>query len=1095
MPSQSRSIHPAVRAAALVVLGAFACDLGVEPPPDTPVLAVSAREVELFVTRGSDEPDEVTVGVSNNGRGTLSGLRVSNPVHLGAASGWLDATLQDTTIILVARAVTVAGATLDTGAYDASVDVIAEGAANSPRTIAVRLSVGRSQQIALSVGAVTFAATATNELPPSQTVTISNAGDGVLSLLQVESIAYRAGEPTGWLDTALLRTRAPTGLELRPTLVPSSKTKLHATVVVGSRIADPATDSVLVEYIVAPPPTLVVSTRTLALQAVDGDTLPIVRQVRLEELERRPLTGLRDSVSPNPGWLTSARDADNAPAILTVTVDPRGLVGGADYRGTVFVTSSAGDVEEIAVELRVRRGPTVHVSMDTVRFAMNPTGPVPAQQPVRIENAGLGTLADLDTAVTRPASWLTASLTGTTAPSDLVLGIDSTAASGLAPGTVDAAVVQVTGGQGPPQSVTVVFEMLPGPSIVLSADSVTFRSDAPAQDTLLPQALTVSVANGGTGILSGLTATVTGGSAWLTSAALGGTTGATTLTVRPDTVPDAGTYVDTVVVRSAVAGVDSVLLPVAFEVAQNVAPEPVIGLSSGDLLFRYVKTEPVPEVVLGVENLGTVPFRNLRVDHKPRWLTYNFVGDVTSPPTALQLTVNERELNPPFTDVVRLTASASGADPVPVELSVTLQVSGPEIVATSERVAFRAYRGQAPPPTAQVITVSNGASGTLDGIVATGPSWLDVTPGIPSSVAAPATVTMTPGTTDPSPPFVGTVYVDGGADNSPLPIAVVFEVDPGPTLRLETDTVRLSAVARSPGASTAVVHLYNAGFGDLGTLTAEWSQRRWLTATVDQSVAPARLELTATADSLDDGASDRVTIRSTVADAVDLVVVFDVAPPPEIQVSPTALVFHVNALTEEPPAAQTITVFDPAGGPSGDVAATSDAAWLDVGVDAGTAPVSVVVQPNAVLSSTASPYTATVTVTSTVGGSVPQQVPVTYSIDVGLDPVIELSRETLTFVRPTSAADTVPAQTVDISNGGSRTLRELSVTDVTADPTDPSLVAPVDWLFVLLDSRIAPATLTVAIKPAEAAATQRTEATLAIAAEDAETRYITVRLQ
>jgi hypothetical protein len=1089
MMPQPRSWDRTVRAALLVVLGAFACDLGVEPPPDTPVLAVSAREVDLFVTRGSDETDEWRIQISNNGRGTLSGLRVADPVYVGVASGWLDATLQDTTIILEARAVTVAGDTLGTGSYDASVDVIADGASNSPRTIAVRLSVGKSQQIALSVAEVTFAATATTDPPPSQTVTISNAGDGVLSLLEVERVAYRAGEPAGWLDTNLLRTRAPTGLELQPTMVPSSKTRLHATVFVGSRIADPTTDSVLVEYIVAPPPTLVVSTKTLTLEAVDGDTLQLTREVRLEELERRPLTGLSDSVSPNVGWLASSRDADNAPAILTVTVDPRGLVGGAVYRDTVFVTSSAGGVEEIEVVLRVRQGPTVHVSMDTVRFTMNPTDPVPAPQPVRIENAGFGTLADLDTAVTRPAPWLTASLTGTTAPSDLVLGIVGTAVGGVAPGAVDTAVVQVTGGRGDPDSVLVVFEMLPGPSIVLSSDSVTFRSDLPSQDTLLPPPLTIAVANGGTGVLSALTATVTAGAAWLGTAVLGGTTATTTLTFRPDTVPGVGRYLDTVVIRSGTPGVDSVLLPVAFEVGQNNAPEPVIGLSSDDLRFRYVKTEAVPEVVVGVENVGTVPFTNLRVDHAPRWMDAVLEGG-NDPPTTLRLTVKPDELNPPWTDVVRLTARAQGSDPDPVELPVTLQVSGPELVATSEQVVFRAYRGETPPPAAQAVTVSNGASGALDGIVATGPSWLDVTPGIPSAVQAPALITMSPNTTDPSPPLAGTVWVDGVADNSPLAIAVAFEVDSGPHLALGSDAIRLSSVEGSLDPVVLTVDLYNSGKGDLGSFNPppNWSQS-WLTATVDESVVPARLALAATASTLTSGTYDDVVrVTSQHGNTADLRVTFDVAPQPEIQVSPSALVFHVNALTEEPPEAQTITVFDPAGGPSGDISATSDAAWLNVAVDVSTAPVSVVVQPNAVLSSAASPYTATVTVTSTVGMSVPQQVLVSYYIDVGLDPVIELSREILTFVRPTSSADTIPAQTVEIRNGGSRTLRELSVTDVTDG-------GPVDWLFVLLDSRIAPATLTVAINPAEAATTQRNEATLEISGEDAEPHYVTVILQ
>ncbi|HSG80851.1 MAG TPA: hypothetical protein VLC48_01270, partial [Gemmatimonadota bacterium] len=186
MFASSASRRHRIRAASLVVLGAVACDLGVEPPPDTPLLAVSAREVNLFVIRRSDEPDEVTIQISNNGRGTLTGLRVEEPVYVGAASDWLRATLEDTTLTLTARAVTASGDTLEVGSYQASLSVAADGAGNSPRAITVNLQVGRSQQIALSAGSVTFAAQATALPPPRQTVTLSNSGDGVLSELTID---------------------------------------------------------------------------------------------------------------------------------------------------------------------------------------------------------------------------------------------------------------------------------------------------------------------------------------------------------------------------------------------------------------------------------------------------------------------------------------------------------------------------------------------------------------------------------------------------------------------------------------------------------------------------------------------------------------------------------------------------------------------------------------------------------------------------------------------------------------------------------------------------------------------------------------------
>jgi hypothetical protein len=74
---------------------------------------------------------------------------------------------------------------------------------------------------------------------------------------------------------------------------------------------------------------------------------------------------------------------------------------------------------------------------------------------------------------------------------------------------------------------------------------------------------------------------------------------------------------------------------------------------------------------------------------------------------------------------------------------------------------------------------------------------------------------------------------------------------------------------------------------------------------------------------------------------------------------------------------------------------------------------------------------------------------------------------------------------VFITNGGSGTLRDLRVVDLSAS----------DWLFVLLDSRVAPAKLTVAIDPARAAsAPANSVATLEISGEGAESKVVTVLL-
>ena len=92
-----------VKRTVVVLLAAMACDASVTPPAEVPTIAMSLREVRLFAPAGSSTPDTASVVISNNGRGSLTGLQFSDVVYQGAASGWLStSTANDTTLLLSA---------------------------------------------------------------------------------------------------------------------------------------------------------------------------------------------------------------------------------------------------------------------------------------------------------------------------------------------------------------------------------------------------------------------------------------------------------------------------------------------------------------------------------------------------------------------------------------------------------------------------------------------------------------------------------------------------------------------------------------------------------------------------------------------------------------------------------------------------------------------------------------------------------------------------------------------------------------------------------------------------------------------------------
>jgi len=175
-------------------------------------------------------------------------------------------------------------------------------------------------------------------------------------------------------------------------------------------------------------------------------------------------------------------------------------------------------------------------------------------------------------------------------------------------------------------------------------------------------------------------------------------------------------------------------------------------------------------------------------------------------------------------------------------------------------------------------------------------------------------------------------------------------------------------------------------------------------------------------------------------------------------------------------------VFDPEGRPTPGLGVTvsGDTSWFAYDVDSTSVPAAIRVWPITVPKASDTAYTAVVTVTARAGADTVRS-GLQYVVAPPQGPVIDVSRDTLVFDRANPLA-----QTVEITNGGSGTLRELTVADVTGT----------DWLFVLLDSRIAPAILTVAVN-AEAAANEpaNSVATLRIGGENADPRTITVILR
>ena len=381
------------------------------------------------------------------------------------------------------------------------------------------------------------------------------------------------------------------------------------------------------------------------------------------------------------------------------------------------------------------------------------------------------------------------------------------------------------------------------------------------------------------------------------------------------------------------------------------------------------------------------------------------VLSATETPSTLILTATPAGLAPAtYTANVAITSDAASNSPQ--TLAVTLTVGsgsgGPIIALSSASQTFSAPAGGAN-PAAQTVEVTNGGSGTLDGLAST----VTYTAGQPtgwlsaalSSPAAPSTLTLTATTGSlAAGAYTASVAVASpSAGNSPQTIAVTFNVadaGAGPLIALASTTKSFTATQGGDNPERQTIDVSNGGGGTLNGLATNVSYGAgqptgWLNAGLNRNRAPATLTLTATTGTLTAGTYNAtVAVTSGVASnsPQNVTVTFTVAPPaPTIVLSVPTLTFTAGEGGPEP-APQTVQVTSgTAGALTGLTAAVAyptapPADWLAVSLSSPTAPSTLTVTPH-LSGLTTGTYTANVAIASAVASNTPQTVAVTFFVD------------------------------------------------------------------------------------------------------------------
>jgi uncharacterized protein (TIGR03437 family) len=375
------------------------------------------------------------------------------------------------------------------------------------------------------------------------------------------------------------------------------------------------------------------------------------------------------------------------------------------------------------------------------------------------------------------------------------------------------------------------------------------------------------------------------------------------------------------------------------------------------------------------------------------WLTATPSGGSTQ--GAVSVSVNPAGLAAgAYSGTLTFTATGASAVTVPVTLIIA---PASQLSVGPAALAFTSVAGAAAPPSKPLSVSTIGAA--LSFTAATNAAWLSASP---ASGTTPATVTVS---VNPAGLAAG-VY--SGQINltapgaSPQTVAVTFTVTAVPVLTLSPASLTFTA------AGTQSVALGSTGAALPYTTS---SNAAWLTALPAAGTTPGTSSISVNPTGLAPGNyAGVVTVTPTGAAAQTVAVTLNLAPPAQLSLSPSALVFDGVAGAASP-ASKSIAVASTASALAYSV--TSSAAWLSASPAAGATPANAVVTANTTGLAVGT-YSGTLTFTPPAG-STTQTVAVTLNVTPA--PQLAVTPAALTFDAQTGGAAPA-AKSLNIASPG-----------------------------------------------------------------------------
>lgn len=572
-----------------------------------PVLQVSPSSVSFQYQSGGSLPPPEAVVLSNLG----NPLALAVSVATQTGGNWLKAT-PTTSTTPAALLIEAAPSALAAGTYQGTVTVAATGAANTPQTIPVTLTVSGSPMIRLSASNLTFVGQAGQSNPQPKTVRVNSTGSALG--FNVSTATAVGGN---WLSAS-----PATGTTGNDITVSVNTANLISGVYSGTITVTPseqgaAPQTIAVTLEVNINPLLEVPREPLRFSFATGGQQPANQSIQVNATSGSFAYAAAAATMTGGNWLVvgPANNTTGQPTAVGVNT----LLPDGQYSGLVTISAAGvgNSPQYVPVIFSVSTVNSLRVEPGPLRFTQNFGASAPPPQALTVTSTG--TLLNVSATVNTltGGNWLSVTPAGGLTPATLnVAANGSQLPVGVYTGSV---VITAAGANNSPLIVPITLEVTRPQNPLASAPaSLTFTAPAggPAP---APQTITI---NSPTSAGFTVTTTTASGGTWLSASPGSGNTPATiTVSVNILNLP-AGTYTGAVRLTSSGATNSPFDIPVTLTISA-----PALNLTFFQNGASFQPTAAAPGLIVTLRGSGIGPATGAGFQLTPQGTVPTTVGE------------------------------------------------------------------------------------------------------------------------------------------------------------------------------------------------------------------------------------------------------------------------------------------------------------------------------------------------------------------------------------------------------------------------------------------------------------------------------------